>query len=80
MKNVGTSDQEQGRYDDLVRHINEKEAARIMGCSVSKLRNDRFQRRGCPYIKVGNGRKVVYRVSDIMAFLDNGRVDPGASR
>lgn len=54
--------------------IGEIDAANLMGVSVSKLQADRFYHRGCPYIKLG--RRVGYKVSDVLTYLDENRVDP----
>ena len=43
--------------------INEIETARIMDQSVQTLRNDRHNRRGLPYVKLG--RSVRYDLVDI---------------
>lgn len=41
--------------------INEKEAAKRYGVSISKLQQDRFYRKGFPYAKHGN--RVLYNVA-----------------
>ena len=58
--------------------MNEIEAARFLSVSVHTVRGWRRQRRGPAYIKVagayrnGRGRagRVMYRVSDLIAFLE----------
>jgi|GEM_PF-1458561 len=49
--------------------LTEAEVARILKCSVHKLRADRFYRRGVPYVK--NGRCVRYRPEDVQRHIDN---------
>jgi hypothetical protein len=53
---------------------NEKEAAVILGCTVSALRKWRLLGRGPAYVKVG--RLVRYGEADLAAFLDANRIDP----
>ena len=55
-------------------YLNEKEAAAITKDSLSKLRNDRHLSRGLPFIKWGK-RSVRYKLSDIIKFMEAGRVD-----
>lgn len=60
------------------RYIDEKEVSRITGISVHTLRNSRAEARGIPYSKIG--RSVRYRMSDVLAFMEAGRVEPGGRR
>jgi hypothetical protein len=50
----------------------EQEIAEIVRCSVSKLRADRWLRRGMPYIRLG--RSILYDEQDVLRFLDSRRV------
>jgi len=54
--------------------VNEVEAARMLGLSVQTMRNQRFLRKGCPYVKLG--RSVRYLVADIYDHLMKNRIDP----
>jgi hypothetical protein len=54
--------------------IGEHEAAKILGKSVQTLRNERYLRKGSPYIKMG--RSVRYRVDDLLGYLEKCRIDP----
>jgi len=54
--------------------INEHEAASILCKSVQPLRNERYLRKGCPWVKMG--RSVRYLVSDIENYLSQNRIDP----
>ncbi|HLM99282.1 MAG TPA: helix-turn-helix domain-containing protein [Bryobacteraceae bacterium] len=60
------------------RLIDEKEAAEILGCTVSAMRKWRFLGKGPAYCRVG--RLVRYSGADLAAFLDANRVQPGAAR
>lgn len=53
-------------------YLNEKQVADITGISLSKLRNDRFFRRGMPYHKVG--KSVRYSYNDIKQFMENCKI------
>jgi hypothetical protein len=53
----------------------EREAARMMSCSVALLRKWRLFGEGPAYCKIG--RLVRYRQQDLGAFLDQNRVEPG---
>ncbi len=57
-----------------VQAVNEYEAAKILCKSVTSLRNERFLRKGCPYIKMG--RSVRYLVSDVHEYLKSHRINP----
>ncbi len=56
--------------------VSEREAAKILGCTVSCLRAWRTRRIGVPHYRVG--RLCRYRVSDLQEYLTQHRVDPGA--
>lgn len=55
-------------------HLKDTEAAKVLRCSPSKLRNDRSQGQGLPYVKLG--RLVFYRLADIQAAVDAARIVP----
>ncbi len=55
------------------KYMNETEVAQWIGISKSKLQNDRWQSKGIPYLKVG-GKKIIYKKSDVVAYLDSFRV------
>jgi hypothetical protein len=55
------------------RYIDEQEVARITGRALSTLRNERFQRRGIPYYKVG--RSVRYSLGDVVEFMEKHRIE-----
>jgi len=58
-------------------YITEKEVARITSFSVQTLRNQRFQRKGFPYCKVG--RSVRYDLEDITVYMNQRKIEPGDS-
>jgi len=55
-------------------YLNEKEVAAITGRAVQTLRNDRFNRRGIPYYKIGAGRSIRYKMEDVIAFMERRRI------
>ena len=54
-------------------YLNETEAAAITGRAVSTLRNERFLRRGFPYLKIGK-RSIRYKTADIIATMEGQRI------
>jgi predicted DNA-binding transcriptional regulator AlpA len=56
----------------------EQGAAALLGIAPATLRNQRSQGRGPKYCRLG--RRIVYRVSDVSAYLDAHVVDPEAAR
>lgn len=55
------------------KYLNEREVAAITGRAVSTLRNERFMRKGLPYLKVG-GRSIRYKSEDVIAFMEGRRI------
>jgi hypothetical protein len=49
--------------------LNEFEVSALTGRAVSTLRNDRFLRRGIPYLKV-SARSIRYRTPDVLNFME----------
>jgi predicted DNA-binding transcriptional regulator AlpA len=60
----------------LPRYVTENEAAAVLGVSRGTLSNWRSERRGPPYVKLGGGRVVRYKLSEIEAFAEAYRVTP----
>lgn len=56
----------------MPRFLIEKEVSELMRCSLSKLRADRWLRRGVTFVK--NGHCVLYNEKDVLDFLDSRRV------
>lgn len=54
------------------RYLTEREVLEITGVSLSTLRSNRSSHKGMPYIKVG--RSVRYKLSDIVAYMDEHRI------
>jgi predicted DNA-binding transcriptional regulator AlpA len=54
-------------------YLNEKEVAAITGRAVSTLRNERFMRKGLPYLKIG-GRSIRYKSEDVIAYMEGRRI------
>ena len=57
------------------RWIDEKTVHEITGLALPTLRNHRHQRKGIPFYKVGT-RMIRYRIDDVIAFMEAGRVEP----
>ena len=53
--------------------LNEKQVAKLIGVSVSKLQSDRFYRRGINFYKL-NGRSIRYALTDIESYLSQSRI------
>lgn len=53
--------------------VPEREAHRITTISLAKLRKDRAQGRGIPYVKVG--KSVRYSISDIYDYMNSRRIE-----
>lgn len=54
-------------------YLTEKEVSAITGRAVSTLRNERFMRKGLPYLKVG-GRSIRYKSEDVIAYMEGRRI------
>jgi predicted DNA-binding transcriptional regulator AlpA len=54
-------------------YLTETEVAAITGRAVSTLRNERFLRRGLPYLKIGK-RSIRYKTSDVIAAMESRRI------
>ena len=65
--------------------LTEKRLSEITGLALQTLRNQRHQRRGIPYIRLGSGNRAAirYDLADVELFLQKHRIDPeemGADR
>ena len=58
--------------------VDERGAATLLGIAPATLRNIRSQGRGPKYSRVG--RRIVYRVRDVEAYLEAHSVDPEVNR
>ena len=54
-------------------YLNEVETAVITRRAVSTLRNDRFLRRGLPYLKIGK-RSIRYKTTDVITTMEARRI------
>jgi len=55
------------------KYLNEKEVAAVTGRAVSTLRNERFMRKGLPYLKIG-GRSIRYKNEDVISYMEGRRI------
>jgi predicted DNA-binding transcriptional regulator AlpA len=53
-------------------YLNEKQVNEITGRALSSLRNDRFNRKGIPYSKIG--RSVRYSEADVISFMEQRKI------
>jgi predicted DNA-binding transcriptional regulator AlpA len=58
------------------RYLTESQAAEILAVKKGTLANWRSERRGPAYVRLGGGRVIRYRVSDLEAFAEQVRVVP----
>ena len=58
-------------------YLTEIEVAAMTRRAVSTLRNERYLRRGIPFIKIG--RSVRYKTADVVLYMDQRRVDVNKS-
>jgi len=49
-------------------YLNERKVVEITGFSIQKLQQDRFNRKGIPYTKLG--RMVRYNLQDVVAYME----------
>jgi hypothetical protein len=56
-----------------VKYLTELQVADITGRALSTLRNERFCRRGIPYVKIG--RSVRYNLQDVIGFMESHRIE-----
>lgn len=54
-------------------YLNEIEVEAITGRSRFTLRNERFLRKGLPYLKVG-ARSIRYKLDDVLSFMERRRI------
>ena len=53
-------------------YLNEIEVSQLIGRALSTLRNERFHRKGIPYVKVG--RSVRYNQADVISFMESRKI------
>lgn len=54
-------------------YLTEIEVAFMTGLSIFTLRNDRFLRKGIPYLRVG-ARKIMYKMTDVISYMEENRI------
>ena len=64
----------QGKAAIAFHYLTDVQAATVLGCSPSKLRQDRHKCRGLPYYRIG--RSIRYRLEDLEAFMVSNMVTP----
>ena len=57
---------------EQLRYLTEQEVFKLTGRSLQTLRNDRYLRRGFPYIKIG--RSVRYNLTDVIEFMESRKI------
>ncbi len=60
--------------NETPQYLTERQVAELTGLSLSKLRNDRFLRRGIPWCKAS--RTVRYLKSDVIEFFESRKIIP----
>ncbi|MBA3929015.1 MAG: DNA-binding protein [Xanthomonas sp.] len=63
--------------DQIHRRVSEREAASYLGIAQRTVQDFRLRRVGPPYFKLG--KRIVYDLADLDAFLAAGRVEPKAA-
>ena len=59
--------------NNQTKYITEKEVAKITSRALSTLRNDRFQGKGIPYIKIR--KSVRYKYEDVIEYMEARRIE-----
>lgn len=54
------------------KYVTEKFVSRLTGIALSTLRNDRFYKRGIPYVKFR--RSVRYNLKDVIEFMESHKI------
>ncbi len=55
-------------------YLTEKQVSKMIGRAVQSLRNDRFNRKNIPYIKLGSS--VRYDLDDVIEFMKKRKIYP----
>jgi hypothetical protein len=62
---------------DMPEYMTPREAAQVVRKTEATLAQDRYLRRGMPYIKAG--ARILYARADVVAYLAAGRTDPAGA-
>ena len=54
-------------------YIDERAVNKITNRALPTLRNDRFNKRGIPYVKLG--RSVRYKLADVLEFMESRKIN-----
>jgi hypothetical protein len=60
--------------NDTPKYVDERKVSEITGRALPTLRNDRHNRRGIPYCKVG--RSVRYSLADVVSYMEFRKIVP----
>ena len=55
------------------KYLTEQEVAQITGRAVQTLRNERFLKKGFPFIKIG--KSVRYSLQDVIDFMEKRKIE-----
>jgi len=64
------------KLDEMPELLKPAEAATLLRTTTNTLQQDRYLRRGAPYIKIG--RRILYARADLLAYLVANRSEPAA--
>jgi hypothetical protein len=56
------------------RFVDEQTVSKLVGRALQTLRNDRFEGKGLPYVKVG--RSVRYDLKDVVDYMEQHKIVP----
>jgi len=57
----------------MKQYLNERQVSEITGRAVQSLRNDRCNRRGFPYLRIGSS--IRYDYDDIVTYMDRCKIE-----
>ena len=59
--------------ESTIKYLDENSVSNITGIALSSLRNQRHERRGIPFCKIG--RSIRYKLTDIEKYMDDRRIE-----
>jgi len=74
MENIQQSEEQLRNLIKTALYVNEKRVSEITGRALPTLRNDRHNRRGIPYVKIG--RSVRYALADVISYMEVRKIIP----
>ena len=63
----------QQTLQNVPQYLTEAQVSEITGIALSSLRNQRFERRGIPYSKIG--RSVRYNYNDVITYMEDHKIN-----